>query len=277
METTARINTEADKALADALAEGAQNQLATLGARVARAAWLGWLQGLIVGLAVGAALAYGASVHGEEPPATVRGSLGYSGVFSERADTVPTALVEFESPIPMGNGSMGRVLAQLKALGVKGDKKFSIGDVATYGSAEFDLFLRLRIGSDREGGSTFFYVHGGGAALRDSHGDAPFQANPVWYSVGITLERRELKKFPSRWVSIGLGHSDISSPPLHAPGTLAQAARDAKPRDLIVSGSAVVRGPSKSQMIISGDVHRGIYGPRATTQVRLSTTVTWGD
>jgi hypothetical protein len=168
-------------------------------------------------------------------------------------------------------------MAQLKAAGVAGDTKFNPGDVSTFNSAEFDLFIKRRVGSDNDGGATYFYAHGGGAVLRDAKGEAPYQRNPLWYSIGVTLERRDDGKFPKRWLSIGVGHSDISSPPAHAPGTLAQAGHDAKPRDLIVSGSVAIDGPSKSKLIISGDVHRGIYGPRATTQVRLSTTASWGD
>lgn len=213
----------------------------------------------------------------EEPGATMRGSMGASGVLSQRADVVPTALVEVEAPVSLGHESVARVLALLRISGVAGDERFNVGDVSTFNSAEFELWFRRRVGSDYDGGATYFYLHGGGAVLRDSHGDAPFQRNPLWYSAGLTLERRESKRFPKRWVNLGFGHSDISSPPARSPLTLAQAGRDAIPRDLIASGSVEVDGPSKTRFIVSVDVHRGIFGPRASTQVRLSTTATWGE
>jgi hypothetical protein len=214
-----------------------------------------------------------------EPPATVRGSIGMQAVASEKAAAVPNAEFDVDAPMSLGHESIARVMAQLKAAGVAGDTKFNPGDVSTFNSAEFDLFIKRRVGSDNDGGATYVYVNGGGAVLRDAKGDAPYQRNPFWYSVGVTLERRDEGKFPKRWLSIGLGHSDISSPPAHAPDSLAQAGHDAIPRDLIASGSVAIDGPSKAKkakLIISGDVHRGIYGPRATTQVRLSTTMTWG-
>ncbi len=224
---------------------------------------------LVLGLAVTASA-------GSEPPSTVRGSLGMQGVLSSQAAAVPAALVEVDSPISLGRESVARVMAQLKLAGVAGGT-LDVGDVSTFNSAEFDLYVKRRVGSDNDGGATYVYVHGGGAVLRDAKGEAPYQRNPLWYSVGLTLERRDDGKFPKRWLSLGVGHSDISSPPAHAPGTLLQAGHDAKPRDLIVSGSVAIDGPSKSKLILSGDVHRGIYGPRASTQVRLSTTAAWGN
>jgi len=228
-----------------------------------------------VGLALlalgGVAMAQG------EPGATMRGSIGPAVVLSEKAAAVPTALVEVDAPVALGRESVARVMALLRISGVAGDEKFSVGDASTFNSAEFELWIKRRIGSDYDGGATYVYMHGGGAVLRDSHGAEPYQRNPLWYSVGLTLERRESKKFPKRWVSIGYGHSDISSPPARKPGSFSAAARDAKPADLIASGAVELGGPSKSRFIISADVHRGLYGPRATTQVRLSTTMSWGE
>jgi hypothetical protein len=212
---------------------------------------------------------------GQEPPAAVRAHVGYSATMTSRADALPTAAVEIEAPVSLGSESIARVLAQLRVHGIAG-QTVDPGDVRTFASAEFEVALRRRVGADRDGGATYVGVRGGFAALRDADGAEPHVRNPLWYAIETTLERRDGDSFPSRWVSVGFGHSDISSPPLHTPGTLRQAARDAIPRDLIASGSVAISGPAKLKLIISGDVHRGLWGPRATTQVRLSTTVAWG-
>ncbi len=209
-----------------------------------------------------------------EPPASVRGSIGYSAVMTEAVDAVPTASVEVDAPISLGKASIARLLAQLRIEGIAG-KSLNVGDVRTFGSAELELIFKRRVGRDNQGGSTYVGIRGGGAALRNASGDAPYQRNPLWWAVEFTLERREKDSFPHRWVSVGFGHSDISSPPTRRPGSFSSAARDAQPRDLIVSGSVSVDGPSRSALIISGDCHRGIWGRNATTQVRLSTSVSW--
>lgn len=211
----------------------------------------------------------------EEPAASVRAHAGYSAVMSSQADALPTAAVEVDAPVSLGHASVARVQAKLAALGIAG-KTFDGADVRTFGSVEFELAIRRRIGSDYDGGATYLGVRGGGAALRDAKGDAPYQRTPIWWAVELTLERRNGDHFPHRWVSLGFGHSDISSPPRSAPSTLGAAARDNAPRDLIVSGSVQVKGPIGTSVIFSGDVHRGLWGKRATQQARMSTSATWG-
>lgn len=222
----------------------------------------------------------GLTCRAQEPPATGRVSVGAAAVWSTTATVRPSALVEADAPVNLGktepgdDSSIARVLAQLRLAGVQG-QTVNPADVATFSSLQFDLYIKRRIGSDSDGGSTYVYLHGGGAALRDSEGSAPFQRTPLWYSAGITLERREGKAFPHRWVSLGFGHSDLSSPPRRQPGTLGAAARDAIPRDLIASGSTSIKAPGKVAVILSVDLARALWGPRGTMHVAVSTTLAW--
>lgn len=232
-----------------------------------------WL--LLPAVAIGTTILAARACAQEEPPATGRVSVGAVAVWGERTDVAPGAIVEAEAPINLGRASVARVLAQLKATGVQSEG-FELGNVATFGAIALEVYVERRIGGDEDGGATYIHAHGGGATLRDSDGREPYQRSPLWYSVGVTLERRAGGAFPHRRLSVGFGHSDVSSPPRRSPGTLAAAARDAKPRDLIVSGSVAIDGPGRVEVILSGDCHRGLWGPRATTQARIASTVTWG-
>lgn len=225
---------------------------------------------LVVMLLLGAKLA-----HCQEPGTSNQVSIGAGAVLSSDAAAVPVVIVAADAPIFFGSQSAARIYAAAKLHGSQG-QTIDPGDVATFREAELDVFLGRRVGSDRAGGSTYVYVHAGGAVRQNTAGNEPAQRTPLWWSAGLAVDRRDGEGFPERRLAVGFGHSDLSSPPLVTPGTLGAALRDGIPRDLIVSGHVTVKATGTLEVIIGGDVHRALWGPRATQSVRLTTTVTFG-
>lgn len=227
-------------------------------------------------MALAALLLFGArAAHCQEPGASGQVSIGAGAVLSNDATAVPVAIIAADAPVFLGSHSAARIYAELKLHGSQG-QTVDLGDVATFREAELDMWVQRRIGSDRAGGSTYVYLHGGGAVRQNTSGNEPAQRTPLWWSVGLAADRRDGDRFPERRLAVGFGHSDLSSPPLVTPGTLGAVLRDGIPRDIIVSGFVTIHAPGSLQVIIGGDAHRALWGPRATQAVRLSSTVTFG-
>lgn len=217
----------------------------------------------------------GRLAHCQEPSASNQVSVGGGVVLSDNASAVPVVIIAADAPVFLGSHSAARIFAMLKLHGSQG-QTVDPGDVATFREAELDVYAQRRIGSDRAGGSTYIYLHGGGAVRQNTSGNEPAQRTPLWWSVGIAADRRDGDHFPERRLAIGFGHSDLSSPPRVTPGTLGAVLRDGIPRDIVVSGFVTIKATGSLEIIIGGDAHRALWGPRATQAVRLTSTVTFG-
>jgi len=217
----------------------------------------------------------GRLAHCQEPPTSNQVSVGAGAVLSNDAETVPVVIVAADAPVFFGAQSAARIYAAAKLHGSQG-QTVDLGDVATFREAELDVYIQRRIGSDRAGGSTYIYAHGGGAIRQNTAGNEPAQRTPLWWSVGVAVDQRNEGKFPERRLAVGFGHSDLSSPPQVTPGTLGAVLRDGIPRDLIVSGFVTIKATGTLEVIIGGDAHRALWGPRATQAVRITSTVTFG-
>lgn len=229
------------------------------------------------------ALFVGGIMFADEPPASDQASAGGGMTGQDKVRAVPVVIIGVDFPVNLGDtpDATARVYSQFGIDGAAG-QTLDTGDVATFTALRFDLWIERRVGTDGLGGSTYLALHGGGATRFDSGGKEPFLRAPLWYSFDLAFERRDGDHFPHRRLVLGYGHSDLSSPPARRAGTLAAAARDGVPRDLIVGGNVTVTAledvgkDTKMKVCIGAYIHRALWGPRGTVAALITTTITFG-
>jgi len=220
----------------------------------------------------------------DQPAPTDQVSVGAGMTGQETAQGVPVVVVGVEFPINLGDARPNGRWRAYTQFGIDGapGQTLDTGDVSSFMALRLDLWIQRRIGSDGTGGSTYIALHGGGAARLDTGGEEPFIRAPLWYSADFVFERRQDERFPHRRLVMGYGHSDLSSPPRRRAGTLAAAARDGVPRDIIVGGNVTVTALEdvgknmKMKVCIGAYVHRALWGPRGTLAALVTTTITFG-
>lgn len=231
-----------------------------------------------------AALLLGGLARAEEAPASDQVSGGVGLAAQSKAKAVPVLIIGVDFPIYFGSDNVdatARGYSETSVDGLEGET-VDFGNAATFTSVRGDLWLERRVGSDGNGGSTYLALHGGGAARLDTGGNEPLTRAPVWYSGDLVLERRSGDHFPNRRLTIGFGHSDLSSPPERVSGSLREAARNASPRDIMVGGNVTVTamkaadGGTSMKVVIGGYVHRALWGKHGTFAALVTTTVTFG-
>lgn len=211
---------------------------------------------------------FSSEAHCQEPGASQQATAGALAVLSEKAAVTPVFQVGVDAPLYLGeDNAVARLHARLTIAGQAG-QALDVERVETFNGAELELYLERRIGAGLDGGATYLHAQAGGSARRDANGLTPAERFPLWYGIGVTVERRSGDSFPSRRLSVSLGRSEISSPRTEAEG----ASRFV--RDLIVSGSvSVPAGPVL--LLVHGDAHRALWGEGARFSARVGVSVAW--
>jgi hypothetical protein len=155
----------------------------------------------------------GAARAQEEPPSIATVSAGAMASLSDSSAVVPTATVDAEGPIFIGEGrAIARAAIRATFSGLPDATAVVVADVRTFNAVELVGVLERRFGTSDDGLSSSYFLGRGQFATKLQSDPSPRTRHPRAYGIGIAFERRNTAGQILRRVELTVGRSEIAHP-----------------------------------------------------------------